>query len=220
MQHRGRYGIDWSWHENQLQKFFKSYVVDTARIHHMRIYIDPLDECGQDIAVDLVEFFRRFTAPISICFSFRHYRSVALEAGNELCVEDQNELDIRVYIQDKSEAHIQRSNIAEAILSEIVSRSRGSLQWVVLVMPQILKAHKGRKSLAPIQRIVRNTPAELNELFTQLLDDIEEHVRSCQSSSRGEQNMQIFRSDTGCRPLRIFNALEQLSRREENALVS
>ncbi len=44
-------------------------------------------------------------------------------------------------------------------------------------MPQILKAHESRKSWAAIQEMVRDTPAELNKLYTHVLDDIEEHER-------------------------------------------
>ena len=173
----GPCGNKWNWHESQLQTFFKSSVVDTARTHQIRIYIDALDECGQDVALDLVEFFRCFATPISICFSCRHYPFVALEGGNEVCVENENAQDIKAYIQDKIEAHIQQTEIATAIRDEIMSRSEGNFQWVVLVMPRVLKLHKSRKSLATIQTMIRNTPAELKELYTELLDGIEEHER-------------------------------------------
>ena len=173
----GPCGNKWNWHESQLQTFFKSSVVETAKTHQIRIYIDALDECGQDVALDLVEFFRCFATPISICFSCRHYPFVALEGGNEVCVENENAQDIEAYIQDKIEAHIQQIEIATAIREEVVSRSEGNFQWVVLVMPRVLKLHKSRKSLATIQTMIRNTPAELKELYTELLDGIEDHER-------------------------------------------
>ena len=173
----GPCGNKWNWHGSQLQTFFKSSVVESAKTHQIRIYIDALDECGQDVALDLVEFFRCFTTPISICFSCRHYPFVALEDGNEVCVENENAQDINAYIQDKIEAHFQQTEIATAIRDEIVSRSEGNFQWVVLVMPRVLKLHKSRKSLATIQTMIRNTPAELKELYTELLDGIEEHER-------------------------------------------
>ena len=173
----GRLGPDWSWNENELRTFFRSHVVDTARTHQMRIYIDALDESGQDIALELVEFFRVFAAPVLICFTCRHYPFVSLEGGNEVCVEDENELDIKIYVQDKIKAHIQRTDIAEAIRNEIVSRSQRNFQWAVLVIPRVLTLFKSRKSMVTIRTIIQNTPAELNELYTELLGCIENHER-------------------------------------------
>lgn len=174
----GQYGIDWTWNENQLQSFFKSNVVHMARTHQTRVYIDALDECGQDIALELVEFFRWFAVPISICFSCRHYPFVALEGGNEICVEDENEQDIHNYVQDKIKAHIQSTDIAEAVQIEVVSRSNGNFQWVVLVMPRVLKLFKSRQSKVTILTTIRSIPAELSELYTDILDGIEEHERA------------------------------------------
>lgn len=173
----GPCGTNWNWDEKQLQAFFKTCVVDTARTHQIRIYIDALDECGQDVAIDLVEYFRCCTAPIPICFSCRHYPFVALEDGNEICIENENEQDVETYIRDKIEAHIQPIDIAKAIQKEVVSRSEGNFQWVVLAMPRVIKLHKSRKSLATIQTMIRNTPAELNELYADILNGIEEDER-------------------------------------------
>lgn len=174
---QGRFGSDWNWNKNELQTFFRSNVVDTARTHQMRIYIDALDESGQDIALELVEFFRVFAASVPICFTCRHYPFVSLEGGNEICVEDRNEQDIKTYVQDKIGAHIQRTDIAEAIRNEIVSRSRRNFQWVVLVIPRVLNLYKSRKSIVAIQKMIRDTPAELDELYTELLSCIEEDER-------------------------------------------
>ena len=100
-QTEGKFGDKWEWQANELQSFFKSNVVDAARTQKIRIYIDALDECGEDIAIDLVEFFRCFAAPVSICFSCRHYPFVALEGGHEIYVEDENEQDIEIYVREK-----------------------------------------------------------------------------------------------------------------------
>lgn len=173
----GEFGRKWNWHEKQLQNFFKQNVVDAARTHPIRIYIDALDECGEDVATELVEFLRCLAAPISICFSCRHYPFVALEGGNEVCVEHENEQDIESYINDKINTHVQRVDIAQVIRDEMVSRSNSNFQWVVLVLPRVLRLHKSRKSLAAIQTVIRNIPAELSELYTTLLDFVDEDER-------------------------------------------
>ena len=128
-------------------------------------------------ATELVEFFRFFAVPISICFSCRHYPFVALEGGKEVCVEQENEQDIENYINDKISTHVQRVGIAQVIQNGMVSRSQGNFQWVVLVLPRVLKMHKSRKSLLAIQIMIRNIPAELNELYTNLLKFVDEYER-------------------------------------------
>ena len=171
----------WNWHENELRSFFKSHVVDAAETQQIRIFIDALDECGEDIATELIEFFRLFTAPIPICFSCRHYPLVALEGGIEVCVEKENEQDIKSYVHDKIKAHIQRTDTADALRYEIVARSRGNFQWVILVTPRVLKLYKSRNSLVTLQSMIRKLPAKLNELCTQLLADISSDSERLQS---------------------------------------
>ncbi|KAM0804483.1 hypothetical protein BDR22DRAFT_794157, partial [Usnea florida] len=174
----GKFAQKWDWDNRTLQSFFKQNVVNAARTHPIRIYIDALDECGEDVATELVEFFRLFAVPISICFSCRHYPFVALEGGNEVCVEQANEQDIETYINDKINAYVQRVDIAQVIRNEMVSRSKGNFQWVVLVLPRVLKLHKSRKSLLAIQTMIRNIPAELNELYTNLLKFVDDYERA------------------------------------------
>ena len=173
----GKFAEKWDWDDRNLQSFFKRNVVDAARTHLIRIYIDALDECGEHLATELVEFFRSFAVSISICFSCRHYPFVALEGGNEVCVEKENEQDIESYINDKINTHIQRVDIAQVVRNEMVSRSKGNFQWVVLVLPRVLKMHKSRKSLLAIQTMIRNIPEELNKLYTTLLTEIDNHER-------------------------------------------
>ena len=168
----------WGWQTNELQHFFKLHVVDAARTQQIRIYIDALDECGEDVATDLVEFFRCFAGPISICFSCRHYPFVALEGGDEICVEDENQQDIEIYVQAKIEAHIHRTDIAKTLQNEVVSRSQGNFQWVVLVIPRVLALYKNRKPIATIQAMIQKIPPELHELYTRLLSLIEDQERA------------------------------------------
>ena len=177
-QTHGSFADRWEWQANELQNFFKSNVVDAARTQQIRVYIDALDECGEDVAIDLVEFFRCFATPVSICFSCRHYPFVALEGGDEICVEDENEQDIKIYVQEKIEAHIHRTDIAETLQNEIVSRSQGNFQWVVLVIPRVLTLYKSRKSIATIQAMIQSIPTELHKLYAGLLSLAKDHEKA------------------------------------------
>ena len=101
-----------------------------------------------------------------------------MEGGDEVCVEDENQQDINIYVRDKIEAHIQSPDIAKAIQIEVASRFKGNSQWVVLVMPRVLTLYKSRKSMVTIQTMIRSIPAELSELYTGILEGIEEHERA------------------------------------------
>ena len=174
----GEFGKTWEWQANELQPFFKSNVVDAARTQQIRVYIDALDECGKAAAIDLVEFFRCFEAPVSICFSCRHYPFVALEGGDEICVEDENGQDVEIYVQEKIEAHVHRTGIAKILRNEVVSRSQGNFQWVVLVIMRVITLYKSRESLATIKAMIQNTPTELHEVYAGILGPIDDQERA------------------------------------------
>ena len=70
-----------------------------AELHPIRIYIDALDECGEEAAVDLIKIFQQVATSLSLCFSCRHYPLIALENGLEINVEAGNAHDIKIYVR-------------------------------------------------------------------------------------------------------------------------
>ena len=97
----GNFGEKWIWHERELQEFFESAVVEAAKIEAIRLYVDALDECGEQAATNLVRFFQGVADSLSICFSCRHYPLVALEYGLEVWVENENAQDIQTFVNQK-----------------------------------------------------------------------------------------------------------------------
>ena len=77
----GDFGKKWTWHVTELQGFFSSAVVEAAKTEAIRVYVDALDECGEEAATSLVTFFQGLGESLSICFSCRHYPLIALEYG-------------------------------------------------------------------------------------------------------------------------------------------
>ena len=84
---------DWEWQTSELQGLFKTYITDAIKTHSVQIFVDALDECGEDIAVGLVDFFQQLIEELPytktsfrLCFSCRHYPLVVLENGLEICV--------------------------------------------------------------------------------------------------------------------------------------
>ena len=174
MDTEGQFGVKWNWREKELQNFFKSSVVKAARTHKICLYIDALDECGEDTAIDLVNFFQRFGSPLAICFSCRHYPIVALDSGLEISVEDWNNNDIITYIRTTIGAHITRTDIAIPVCDEIATKSFGNFQWVVLIVPRVVRLYKKGNSLAILKTKIKQIPSELSDLYKELLGSIDE----------------------------------------------
>ena len=166
----GENGQSWDWRERDLQKFFSSHVTETAKRFSMRLYIDALDECGQDPAISLVEYFCRFADPIAICFACRHYPIISLEeAGFEVSVEHENAPDIDVYITNRIEPAVRNTKFANAIRHELKERSAGNFQWVVLVTPRVIQFYRNGKPLTAICALIRRLPSELASLYDEIV---------------------------------------------------
>ncbi len=177
---QGEPGKDWNWHSLELQTLLARSLLKVGKVYTIRIFVDALDECGEDAAVDLVDYFQRLLSAsnadggtLSICFSCRHYPIMTLDSGFEICVEDENREDIETYIQDKLQSI--RDPVKISILQEqITARASGSFQWVTLVVPRVCQLHRKAKPLQIIQSDIQKIPAELNSLYRELLQSIEE----------------------------------------------
>ncbi len=166
----GRHLQKWDWSERDLQKFFSQHVTETAKTCSMRLYIDALDECGQDSAISLVEYFCRFADPIAICFACRHYPIISLEeAGLEVTVEHENAPDIDAYITNRIESTVRDIKFANAIRRELKKRSAGNFQWVVLVTFRVIQFYRNGKTLAAICALIQRLPSELASLYEEIV---------------------------------------------------
>ena len=99
-------GQNLKWHERELRDFLDSHTTTLPEAHPIRIYEDVLDESGQDVAIELVEYFRKLTsrpsstkAGISVCFSGRHYPVLAPSHKLKICVENENYQYIRTHVR-------------------------------------------------------------------------------------------------------------------------
>lgn len=124
----GEFGRKWERQERDLEDFFRDRITHAAMTNPTTIYVDALDECGEEIATRLVAFFQVITsdAPISICFSCRHYPLISLDNGLEICVEDENHQDIEYYTQAMIKGRIKPDKYRKSdsgVISEQISRS-------------------------------------------------------------------------------------------------
>jgi Ankyrin repeats (3 copies)/NACHT domain len=172
---------DWKWHPMELQELLAASLLKVGNAYTLRIFIDALDECGEEAAVGLVNYFQRLVSAsrkagesLSICFSCRHYPIMALESGFEICVEDENHDDIETYIQDELHLAIRDETKISILQQQVVARASGSFQWVVLVISRVCELYRKGKPLKFIQTHIQKTPPELNSLYRELLQSIEE----------------------------------------------
>ena len=148
-----------------------------ARTYRIQLYIDALDECGEEVAVDLVEFFEHAGALLSICFSCRHCPFIGLENGDETCVEDENLKDVLTYTAGSVQNRILTIEVADVLINDIAMKASGNFQWVTSVVPKVLQLRRKRKHLASLQASIRKMPSELGELYENLLDTIDKDDR-------------------------------------------
>ena len=177
----GKPGEKWKWHEGELRTILKDYIWRAPEAYLIRIYVDALDECGEGVARELVEYFRHLAskATLNICFSCRHYPIVALEHGLTVCVEDGNHDDIVTYVRGKFESGFSESE-AQELETTIVNKAKGVFQWVVLVVPSVLDLHWDGKSMKAIRQEIRKIPAVLDNLYQDILERIKDQSQSLQ----------------------------------------
>jgi hypothetical protein len=56
-QARGEFGKKWGWHEGELKGWLTDLLLALA-VRPVRIYLDALDESGEDVAIQIVDYFQ------------------------------------------------------------------------------------------------------------------------------------------------------------------
>lgn len=176
----GKPGEKWEWHLMELRKFFQDSIAHANKSHSIQIYVDALDECGEETAIDLVADFERLVSrspsvagtTLNLCFSCRHYPIVALNCGLTICVEDENDQDIRTYVRAQLKRGISESSKAQELEIEIAEKALGVFQWVFLVVPVVLRLHREGRNMNLIRKKLQQIPPELSSLYEKLLEDI------------------------------------------------
>lgn len=142
------------------------------------LYLDALDECDEEIAIELVNYFDAIilgfdvvNASLNICFSCQHYPLISLDDDLDICVENEINQDIDNYIQDVMWRHIGDKSRTNEIKDEIVSKSNDNFQWVMLVVPRVLQMYK-REKYKETRKIIRAISSNLIELYQSLLEKV------------------------------------------------
>ncbi|KAM0804991.1 putative Pfs NB-ARC and ankyrin-domain-containing protein, partial [Usnea florida] len=179
---------DYAWHETELREFLQDWILSASRDRAIRIYLDALDEAGQEVAVKLVAYFEELierlhpTSPgLRICFSCRHYPVLAPKHALKVCVEDENHHDIETYVRQKMTRY-QLSDQEESrkLEQEIIEKSCCVFQWVVLIIEIIIQSDKDGASVPKIRQRIKEIPGKLSDLYKHILSNIKEPKRAVQ----------------------------------------
>ncbi|KAF6238464.1 hypothetical protein HO173_003431 [Letharia columbiana] len=173
-------GSDHEWAEKELQTLLKEWILSPSRNRPIRIYVDALDEAGRDDAAKLMKYFEELTKPPSpagasfqICFSCRHYPVVVPKDALKISVEEENNEDIATYVQENLKDHFSDANKAE-LEREIIGKASSIFQWVVLVIPIIIKSQQDGENVRKIRQEIEKIPSELSDLYEHILSPIKE----------------------------------------------
>ena len=150
---------EFEWYETELRQSLEQIILRASRDRSIRIYVDALDEAGQEVAQKLIAYFGELVkrlgptrAAFRLCFSCRHYPVLAEKPTMKICVEEENRQDIATYVRQMFMKH-QFSDSAEVqeLEQEVIKKASCIFQWVVLIIPIIIEADDDGASVRKIR---------------------------------------------------------------------
>ena len=179
-------GKDWEWRDTELRRVLQSTLITAARTHAISVFLDALDEAGEDSArlvisylYDINEELLKSEHTTSICFSCRHHPIIRTNDGIQICVEDENKEDISRYLQAEFGRQIIRrdyeleSNNLDLVQTRISSKASGVFLWVVLIIPGIVKQYNEGTALAEILEALEKAPSDIGMIYKHILDSLD-----------------------------------------------
>jgi hypothetical protein len=175
---------NWRWHQNELRRFFESSLLKVLESRPVWLFVDALDECGEEDAVELAAKFTSFIQNLPstglerlhICFSCRHYPTLHPDNTSEICLEHENGQDISTYVQTRlSTLH---DPTASMIPDLITKRASGIFMWARLVVERVLHLERAGEGLQRIKEAVYAIPQDLNMLYAELVQKMDNRAAS------------------------------------------
>ena len=182
------------WRLEELRDIFSSLLLRAAKDTSIRIFIDALDEAGEDHAQDLLSYVHELStmihaseARISICFSCRKYPFFARNGALETCVDDENHKDIKAYLVTELRRLLDQETTDESVLNvlqaDLARKASGVFLWVYLMVPFVAKQYNDGEHLDSIRRKLDQAPSNLSHIYKHILTevvDVEKRPRTLQ----------------------------------------
>ncbi|KAI1390695.1 uncharacterized protein F4822DRAFT_161355 [Hypoxylon trugodes] len=168
----------WTWHQTELQNFFRSvYLRDEfSRLRNAMIFIDALDESDREghkeayqVARELVFYFREITAGrrLKVCLASRHYPDIEVPDCPQISVENFNGDDIIHFLNTKLHGADEDPRI-KALAKRIADKAQGVFLWVVLVVETLNMNIANHMTELGLYDVLDNLPGQLEDLFESL----------------------------------------------------
>ena len=174
----GEYDKQWTWQLGSLRSTFTSYLIDAAKSQSIQLYVDALDEAGENAAHTLVSYFDKIIkqcqtdSGLSICFSCRHYPIFNLHNSISIYVEKENHDDIESYLRSKlADLWGTKAGFNE-LIEKITKAAMGVFQWIVLIVPMLSRQLEQGSGIKGAHRELQEIPSALNNLYAEILDRI------------------------------------------------
>ena len=191
----GIFGKDWDWNVMELRQIFKSALLAAAKTHHIRVFVDALDEAGEDSAREVVSYLRELNdsllepeAAVSICFSCRKYPNITTNDGFQVCVEDENYEDIEAYVLRELRRQLQikaqgskKNDDLKDLKTKVASKASGVFLWAKLAVDLVVRQYNDGIPLKTIHQGLDKVPPLLDDIFKHIileLVDPEERTQS------------------------------------------
>ncbi|KAK4449085.1 hypothetical protein QBC34DRAFT_97915 [Podospora aff. communis PSN243] len=172
----GSPGADWEWHVRDLEGPVISSIRKVLEKRTVQLFVDALDEAGEEAAVELVGIFKSWLqsgAPITtskwqICFSCRHCPILDVDHYGTCTIytERENSEDISTYVKTRG------LTMPAPIRQTIIDRASGVFMWALLTVSQALTLSRQGFGWGSIQHKVNATPKELGELYRNIIRDV------------------------------------------------
>ncbi|ETS75921.1 hypothetical protein PFICI_12865 [Pestalotiopsis fici W106-1] len=167
----------WDWTQKELEDFMSYTLTKGTMSPATVIFIDALDECGENYARGLFAYFKnlmevveRKGGQVKICISSRHYPILGLNTIPTISVEERNDTDIRFVVQELLR-EIQPRAKRQEVEKQILLKAQGGFLWAILVTQRVIhNSIIGTKNKKLFEQLTV-TPETLNELYTDILKD-------------------------------------------------
>jgi energy-coupling factor transporter ATP-binding protein EcfA2 len=174
-----------AWSIPEIEYSLNAAVAAILRTTSLLLWIDALDELGEESAVKVLEFLRDLTVTagtldmsLHICVACRHYPLMDDICDSQILVEDQNQEDIRKWIRNRLARQRRQASMGE-IEQRIVDRARGVFLWVRLVIKAIEDLiRRGNNDDRQILKQIDHLPRDLEMVFKELIERIEDKEAS------------------------------------------
>ena len=171
------------WTDSVLVRAFELLMKQTGSVKFC-FFIDGLDECGGDHA-KLVELLGNVVSisDVKICVSSRPWLQFedAFGRSSNLTLQNLTYHDIKRYISMKLRGNakyleLEQKEIVFAfgLVEEIAKKASGVWLWVHLVVQSLLDGLTNSDKLSDLEKRLRLTPTDLEDLYKKMLDSIDD----------------------------------------------